>query len=106
MNEGGFDLKTLTGKQKQKLVEGRVLEDKARTAIANIKYALKFFDEYSDSTKDNPSGRKLEDMLLYVRQKMYEQLRGKIHMKGVNKALKQMPKTCPHPIFLLDTWLL
>ena len=42
MDENGFDLETLTAKN-GKLVEGRVLDDKARVAIANVKYALKFF---------------------------------------------------------------
>ena len=85
VDENGFDVDTIRAKN-GKEVEGRVLDEKARVAIANVKYALKYYDEYAIAKKDNPSGKKVEDMLLFVRHKMFKQLRGKINMKGNKKA--------------------
>ena len=55
---------------------GRSLTDRALAQIANYRLALKYYDEYMKPDGTFPSGKGLEDVLLYVRQKMYVKLRG------------------------------
>ena len=75
MHDPGFDWDTIA-KNKGELVTGRNLQERALTAIANYKFALKFAKEFLDSRQNTPSGCKLPDLLAYVRKKMFIEFRG------------------------------
>jgi hypothetical protein len=77
------------GSTKGKKVEGRNINDKALTVIATLKFAYKFHTDYVKGTDRNPSGNKVEDMLLFVRQKCYSLFKGKKNM-GLCKRSKIM----------------
>ncbi|CAB9530662.1 unknown protein [Seminavis robusta] len=72
--ERGFNKEAIT-KNGEKKLEGRNIGERAITSTANYKFALKYCDEYCQDGK-LPSGKSLDDMVLYVRQKMYVHLRG------------------------------
>lgn len=67
VHDDGYSRECLSMNKGEK-VSGRNISDRALCAIANYKYALKFYHEYAQTTDDesNPSGRKTENMLLYV----------------------------------------
>jgi hypothetical protein len=69
-------------------LNGRVLYERALNVVAMCKKAEKFHDEFVKSNGENPSGTSLEDMLLYVRQKMYVQLKGARSSKANQKPKK------------------
>jgi hypothetical protein len=75
VHDPGFNWDTIA-KNKGELVTGRNLQERALTAIHNYKFALKFSKEFLDSRQNTPSGCKLPDLLLYVRQKMFVEFRG------------------------------
>lgn len=58
------------------LLSGRALTDRSLAVIANYRLALKYFDEYTNTDGQIPSGKTLEDALFYVRGKMFEKLQG------------------------------
>ena len=47
------------------------------------------FNEYADTRKGHPSGLKLEDMLLYLRQKIFVMFRGSKNKKGGTKTVTE-----------------
>lgn len=63
-------------RQNDKGIAGRIIYDKALQVIANYKHALKHYKEYMDEDGNCPSGKGLEDMLLYVRQRMFVEFKG------------------------------
>ena len=75
MYDDGFNRDAIAT-TKGELVTGRNLQDRSLVVLHNYKFALKFYTEYVDSKGNNPSGNRLEDMLLYVRQKMYVAFKG------------------------------
>ncbi|CAB9518732.1 unknown protein [Seminavis robusta] len=72
--ERGFTREALA-KNGEKELEGRNIGERAAVSLANYRLALKFHDEYCPQGK-LPSGKSLEDAVLYVRQKMYVLLKG------------------------------
>jgi len=71
---------------------GRNIIDRANKVIANFKFAWKFYDDHCDSVKNEPSGKKLEDGLLHIRQQMFLKLRKK-DMAAANKTTGFEDKT-------------
>ena len=71
----GFTREAIAQNKGEK-VNGRNIYNQALTSIAMCQMSLKYFDEFCPDGK-LPSGKTTEDMLLYVRQKMY------VHLKGV-----------------------
>jgi hypothetical protein len=69
------------------------LQDRSLTVLHNYKFALKFHNEYVDSNGNIPSGNKLEDMLLYVRQKMFVCFKG-CRNKPTGKQGAEKKKLC------------
>jgi hypothetical protein len=57
------------------LLNGRNIYERALTSIAMYKLAMKHHNDFCPGGK-LPSGKSLEDLLLYVRQKMFLQLKG------------------------------
>jgi len=85
MHENGFlreALATNTIKGEEIPIAGRNLKDRALRVIANFKIALKFQEQCYAGQDKELSGTELEDMLLFVMQKMYLQLRGAKNMTG------------------------
>ena len=97
LHDKGFTRKDLAirkasaTKQEEEKIGGRNLADKALTAIANYKVALKYHDEYMQNGKF-PSGKSLEDLLLYVRQKMFIHLKGAKNNNSNSKRAKNKQK--------------
>jgi hypothetical protein len=82
LEENGFDKATISVNNKgNKLLDGRNINEKALLVIATLKFAYQFHSEFVSANGDNPSGTKLEDMLLFVRQKCYVLFKGKKNMK-------------------------
>lgn len=69
------------------MILGRTINDKALTASANFKFALRFANDFSADKERNPSGAKLEDMLLHVRKQMFVKFQGSKDQKGYSRAL-------------------
>lgn len=67
-------------------VTGRNIYDRALAAIALCKFALKFYKEFCHPHGKLPSGKSREDMLLYVRKKMF------VHLKGAKNSKSNMKK--------------
>jgi hypothetical protein len=87
VGENGFDAKTISINSKgNKPLEGRNLNEKALLVIATLKHVYLFHKEFVDANGQNPSGTKLEDMLLYVRQKCYVLFKGKKNMALCKKS--------------------
>eukprot|EP00797_Seminavis_robusta_P010107 Sro1741_g294620.2 (528) ;mRNA; f:3968-5628 len=84
----GFTKDALAQNKTERLL-GRNIYERALVAIANYKFALKFHDEYCPG-KDHPypSGKGLDDMLLYVRRKMYVMLKGAKNKDGARRVKK------------------
>jgi hypothetical protein len=74
VGERGFIRETFS-KQKGEPLNGRNIYDRALTAIAMFKLAMKYHNEFCPNGK-LPSGKTLEDLLLHVRQKMFMHLKG------------------------------
>ena len=73
MNERGFTRQAIaantqvkaSGEEVTEKVNGRTIYEKALTAIAMSKFALKYYHEFCPNGK-LPSGKTVDDMLLYV----------------------------------------
>ncbi|CAB9530829.1 unknown protein [Seminavis robusta] len=74
-------------KNGDEMISGRNIKDRANNSIGVYKFALKYCDEYMDDsgTGKYPSGKGFEDMVLYVRQKVYVHLKGGKNNKGANR---------------------
>ena len=94
VNDDGFTKEDLAGNKHGEKLLGRNLNDRALQVVGNYKYALKFYQDYAHTTQEevNPSGKKTDDMLLYVRQKMFVKLRGGKDGKAMSRA-KRAGKT-------------
>ncbi|CAB9517845.1 unknown protein [Seminavis robusta] len=95
--ENGFTEKSLCedGKSgKVQKVSARNIYDKARFSIANYRIALVFYKEYSGTLEPgvNPSGQSFDDMILYVRRKMFIALEGKTRKRTLTKKEKEAGK--------------
>lgn len=92
VHENGFTasaLKNYKVKGEDKLLNGRIITEKASDVIANYKFALKHYKDYTGSIQEkNPSGQSTEDMVQYLMPKMFMQLKGKTKMKNVKKETK------------------
>ena len=80
VGERGFTRDALA-KQRGELINGRNIHERALTAIAMYKLAMKYHNEFCPNG-NLPSGKTLEDLLLYVRQKMFVHLKGAKHNKS------------------------
>ncbi|CAB9529025.1 hypothetical protein (Partial), partial [Seminavis robusta] len=85
----GFTREALA-KTKGELIQGRNVYDRGNRCIANYKTALKYHDEFcpKSSPEPYPSGKGLDDMLMYVRQKMYMLLKGAKNKDGARRVKK------------------
>jgi len=63
-------------KNKEQLVTGRNLQERALAVVHNYKFALKYYKEFVDSKSQNPSGCIRLDMLMYVRKTMFLAFKG------------------------------
>lgn len=80
VNDVGFTRTDIVSKRATvnapaELLSGRNITDRGLTVCANFRLALKFFNEFAPNG-NLPSGKSIEDMLLYIRQKMYVLLKG------------------------------
>ncbi|CAB9527233.1 hypothetical protein (Partial), partial [Seminavis robusta] len=87
----GFTREALA-KTKGELIQGRKVYDRGNRCIANYKTALKYHDEFcpKSSPEPYPSGKGLDDMLMYVRQRMYMLLKGAKNKDGARRVKKDM----------------
>ena len=69
-------------------IAGRNLVDRALSVTANYRLALKYHDEYCVNG-NIPSGKTVDDMLLYVRQKMFVFLKGAKNKKTNNSQRRK-----------------
>ena len=83
VNERGFMREAIATNKGEKL-NGRNIYERALTSVAMCRLALKYFNEFCPDGK-LPSGKSTEDMLLYVRQKMYVHLKGAKSIKSNNR---------------------
>ncbi|CAB9496563.1 unknown protein [Seminavis robusta] len=85
----GFTREALA-KTKGELIQGRNVYDRGNRCIANYKTALKYHDEFcpKSSPEPYPSGKGLDDILMYVRQKMYMLLKGAKNKDGARRVKK------------------
>ena len=90
IHDPGFTREALCMMKKDVPVSGRILYDKALQVIQNYKHALKHCDDYVDSNKNDPSGKKLEDILDYVRRRMCVEFKG-CRNKPTGKAALKKP---------------
>ena len=95
LHDPGFTRKDLavtkeTRKEKAAKLKGRVVNDKSLSVLATYKFALKFHDEYMKNG-NYPSGKGFDDMVLYVRQKCYEEFWGAKNMASANKKKEKRP---------------
>jgi len=72
----GFTREAICLQKGEEPVSGRILYDKALKVIANYKHALKHYNSWADEKHNDPSGQKLEDMLDYIRRKMFLEFKG------------------------------
>ena len=92
MNERGFTREAIAANNKgTEKINGRNIYERALTSIAMCKFALKYYHEYCPNGK-LPSGKTREDMLLYVRQKMFVQLKGAKSNKSNNSKKEECEK--------------
>jgi hypothetical protein len=85
VGERGF-IREALAKQSGKLLKGRNIHDRAMVSIAMFKLAMKYHNEYCPNGK-LPSGTTIEDLMLFVRQKMF------VHLKGAkNNKSNARPK--------------
>ena len=96
--DDGLTFEFLAKHQGKKLT-GRNLIDRSLKVVKHYKFFLKYFKEYADANKDNPSGLKLEDMCLYVRQKTYVLFRGSQNAGGGNKTKEFLEENMPVKYF-------
>ena len=85
VGQSGFNTSAIAICKANKL-EGRNINDKALSVIATLKFAYRFHGEFVQGNGENPSGMKLEDMLLYVRQKCFVLFKGKKNMYLCKRA--------------------
>jgi hypothetical protein len=88
VDERDFTRDTIAEYNGEKLTD-RNIHERALTAMANYKLAMKYHNEYCPAGK-LPSGKTLEDMLLYVQQKMFVHLKGAKNSKS--NARKKLDK--------------
>jgi len=81
INNEGLDKEDITTVKNTKLT-GRNLYDRGAKACCHYKIFLKYFKAYASSRAGHPSGLVLEDMLMFVRQKVYVQFRGSQNVVG------------------------
>jgi hypothetical protein len=74
VGERGFTREALA-KQNGETLKGRNIHERALVSIAMFKLAMKYHNEYCPNG-NLPSGTTIEDLMLYVRQKMF------VHLKG------------------------
>ena len=81
-------------KSQENSLSGRSLNTKATTAGANFKFAIKFAKDFSPNSNgaDNPSVAKVEDMLIFVCQKMFVEFQEAKDQKGFIRAKKDLAK--------------
>jgi hypothetical protein len=107
VGERGFDREAIAVHSNQRL-NGRNLYDRGLTAIAMCKMALKYCKEFCPDGK-LPSGKSREDMLLYVRQKMYVHLKGSKNNKSNTKKKSKNNEDVPERILseedMPDKWM-
>jgi hypothetical protein len=96
LHEGGFNRDALANDKKNTKVQGRRLTEKATVGIANYKHSLAFWKEWLGPNEQFPSGKGLEDGLLYVRQKMYVKLRNEYIASAYCKKVKKLQKEEKH----------
>lgn len=93
IHEGGLSFEALSeGQKKGSQLTGRNINDRAGRVLHNYKFALGAYKEYmagQTGNQDNPSGLKVEDMMLYVQAKMYAELKGKTNAKNKGKEPKK-----------------
>jgi len=78
-----------------KKLTGRNSIDWSLEVIKHYKFFLKHFKEHADANKDNPSGLKLEDMCLHVRQKICVLFRGSQNAGSGNKTKEFLEEDMP-----------
>jgi hypothetical protein len=86
VGERGFNREAVANNKGEK-INGRNVHDKALVAIANYKLAMKYHKEYCLADGKIPSGKRLEDLVLYVRQKMF------VHLNGAKNNKSNATKT-------------
>lgn len=87
-----------------KLIDARILDDRAREGIANYKHALRFANEYLHS-KESPSDMKIEDLADYVLRKMYVHMKGSIKAKNIREgATEKKEEDMPSKWFFTGYW--
>jgi len=84
---------------KGKKLTGRNIIDRSLKVVKHYTFLLKYFKEYADANKDNPSGLKLEHMIAYVRPKVYVSFRGSQNSDGGNKAREYLEEDMPSKHF-------
>jgi hypothetical protein len=92
VGERGFTkeaIGNMSGKKGEQL-NGRNIHDRALMCIAMFRLAMKYHNEFCKDGK-LPSGKSIEDLLLYVRQKMYVHLKGARNNKS-NARVKTVDK--------------
>lgn len=72
----GFTREDICTQHDGTTLSGRILYDKGLQVVTNYKHAVKHYLEFTDANQNNPSGTTLEDMLMYVRQKMHVEFKG------------------------------
>jgi hypothetical protein len=75
VGDRGFTREAIAS-NKGELLNGRNIHDKAVEAMKNYKFAMKYHKEYCINDGKLPSGKRFEDLVLYVRQKMFVHLNG------------------------------
>jgi hypothetical protein len=107
VNERGFTRDAIaanaSGAKAADKLNGRNIYERALTAIAMSKLALKYFHEYCPNAKI-PSGKTVDDMLLYVRQKMFVHLKGAKNNKS-NSRKKDEEKKSLSEEDMPDKWM-
>jgi hypothetical protein len=88
VNEGGFSAEALSLNGSKKRITGRNINEKALLVISTLRDAYCFYNQFVSTNGSNPSGTKLEDMLLHVRQQCWLKFKGKKNM-----ALARRQKT-------------
>jgi hypothetical protein len=75
---------------KGKMIKGRKIYERALTAIAMCKLALKYCHDFCPKPGELLSRKSVEDMILFVRQKMFVHLKGSKNNKS-NETNKEEP---------------
>jgi hypothetical protein len=104
VNERGFTPDAIAMHKGEKLNGRNIYDRAALTSIAMCKVALKYYHEFCPGGK-LPSGKSVEDMLLYVRQKMYVHLRGAKNNKSNSKKKEEADQKVYMEEDMPDKWL-